>query len=462
MTAFRLGDVRGLYPDEVDEAFADRFAAAFVRRFGISGTIATGRDARGSSEPLQQALNDGLVNAGVNVANLGLCPTELGYFASTLPAICAAIIVTASHNPEHYNGFKCVLKNGEAVSFDTGLREVMQLMQRPQGLSTGTRGSVCGLDLQAQYLEFFRQRFSFDNGFGGRMALNGLNGTAATLACDLAESLSLDTGWIRRQPGTLPAEGADPNHPVLAAEMKQHMLANDFDLGVAWDGDCDRCVFFDDKGNLVPTYYMVGMFADDFLTRCPGSAVVFDSKLCWNTLNIIRSRGGKAVRSATGHAFMKRSMRDHQAVYGGELSSHHFFRDFFYCDSGMFTWLSLLDVLARREQRLGDLVAAQTENICSTAEINLPLTDCADILDAVRSRYAATALVVDEFDGLSMELPGGWRFSLTRSKTEPLLRLNMESREGRERLQDSGADLLRLLQPYTTSEQSLEDQLVIH
>lgn len=461
LSAFRLGDVRGIYPDEIDEAFARRFAQAFVERFRITGCVATGRDMRGSSASLQQALNDALVACGLDVADLGLCTTELGYFASTRGTFEATIIVTASHNPERYNGFKCVLQNGEAVTFDTGLSEVMQLMMSSRPTPQRHHGSIRSMDLLPAYMAFLGRRFDFGKLGHGKLALNGLNGTAATLAADIADRLSWQTSWFRKDPGPIPAQGADPGQPQIAAEMKGFMQQDDFSLGVAWDGDCDRCVFFDNHGDVIPTYFMVGLFAGYFLDRRPGSTVVFDSKLCWNTLDIIKAHGGKAVRSPTGHAFMKRNMREHCAVYGGELSSHHFFGDFFYCDSGMMAWLTALELTSRHDGHLADLVAMRREDICCTPEINLRLSDSQAAFAAVRSDFASRAVCTDHFDGLSMEMPGGWRFSLTQSKTEPLVRLNMESREGSQRLLTEGVQLLRMLQPFTESSEDLLQYLVI-
>jgi phosphomannomutase len=458
--AFRRGDVRGIFPTDIDEAFAYRFAQAFARRFQPAHTVATGRDMRDSSGALQEALNRGFCDSGLGVVDLGLCTTELGYFASSRAGIDAAVIVTASHNPARYNGFKCVLGDGEAVTYDTGLADVMALMVANETTGTTTPGSVAACDMQPEYTRFLKERFS-PGSFGGKIALNGLNGTAATLAGRIADQFSLPVTWFRKEPGPIPVEGADPANPRLVAEMKSFMKDGGFRLGVAWDGDCDRCVFFDGEGNLVPTYYLVGLFAEHFLRRHPGRAVVFDTKLCWNTLEIIARCGGKPVPSETGHAFVKHNMRKHNAIYGGELSSHHFFGDFFYCDSGMFSWLTLLEIIERSGMDVGELVAESRTRFCSTPEISLELADTDKTLRDIYDAYRSSAVAVNHFDGLGVEMPGGWRFSLTPSKTEPLMRVNIESRAGAQQLLTEGAHLLKRLEPYLTHNVDLLAKLVV-
>lgn len=449
LPAFRLGDVRGLYPDEIDEDFATAFAYAFARRFASAGTIATGRDMRDCSEPIQIALNEAFARCGIDVIDMGLCATELGYFASTLPDIGAAIVVTASHNPPRYNGFKCVLRNGEAVTFDTGLSDVMALMlagERPG--NDILPGKIFSRDLRSRYLEYMQPRFDVDKLRDNVVALNGLNGTAATLAGTIAEEFQIPVTWFRKEPGPIPDEGADPSSPRLQAEMRSFMQADKFRLGVAWDGDCDRCVVFDGDGKLVPTYYLIGMLAAYFLERHPGRAIVFDTKLCWNTLDIVERHGGIAIPSKTGHAFVKRKMREHDAIYGGELSSHHFYADFFHCDSGMFTWLRILEIVNTLGIEIDALVEDRRRQICCTPEINLEVDDPGAAFETMVRTWAPRASRVDDFDGPSIELPEGWRFTLRHSKTEPLIRLNFESRMGPEVLLEQGQHILEELRPW--------------
>lgn len=463
LSAFRLGDVRGIYPDEIDEAFALSFARAFADRFGIRGTVAVGRDMRSSSEAIQAGLVEGLVTAGIDVLDLGLCATELGYYASMQSGVEAAIVVTASHNPARYNGFKCVLAHGEAVTFDTGLSDVMAMMISGRLTQSTHRGTVRRWPLQPEYIEFLAAKFAFDarHKSSATVALNGLNGTAATLASDIADAWHLPVTWFRKEPGPMPKEGADPANPGLAAEMKQFMAQGNFSLGVAWDGDCDRCVFFDGSGDLLPTYYMVGLLAQQFLERHAGAAIVFDTKLCWNTLDVIQQHGGEAIPSKTGHAFMKRKMREHNARYGGELSSHHFFGDFGGCDSGMLAWLTVLDIAMQSGRRISDLIENRRNTICCTPEINLRLVDAAAAFREIRAHYENDAVSIGNLDGLSVETRHGWRFSLTESKTEPLVRLNMESRAGPRRLLQEGAKLIEALHKFQSDNTDYLSRLVV-
>ena len=449
--AFRLGDVRGIYPDDINETFVESFAHALVGEFGLQGKIATGRDMRPSSEPLQDTLNQALASIGIDVINIGLCPTELGYFASGQAGINAAIVVTASHNPARYNGLKIVLSNGRAITLDNGLSAVRKRMEDGYR-HPGARGSIQRHDYHRPYLEFLERRFPASSLGRAKIALNGLNGTASTMAGMIATELDLSVTWFRKNPGPIPVEGAGPANPVLAAEMKHFMRDQDYTLGVAWDGDCDRCVCFDEYGDLVPAYYLIGLLTESFLAEAPGAAIVFDTKLCWNTLDIIRQYGGVAVPAATGHAFMKQMMHAHGAIYGGELSSHHYFGDFWGCDSGMFAWLTVLKLLSTRGTRIQELVAARREAINCTPEITLVLDDAELAFETLLNHVRDRARSVDHFDGLSVEMPGNWRFSLRKSKTEPVIRLNFEARNAPDTLVNEGAKVLDLLEPFRSDD----------
>lgn len=446
LSAFRLGDVRGVYPSEINEEFVERFAHALVGHFDLQGKIATGRDMRGSSEGLQYVLNDTLSSVGMEVINIGLCPTELGYFASGMPDIEAAIVVTASHNPAAYNGLKCVLADGRAITFDNGLGHIRALMKGGYH-HPSAKGSITRVDYHARYLDFLKTHFPPETLRGGKVALNGLNGTAATMAGSIASEFRLPVTWFRKNPGPIPSEGADPANPRLSAEMKRFMDGQGFALGVAWDGDCDRCVFYDGTGDLIPTYYVVGLMVEKFLADQPGESIVFDTKLCWNTLDMIRKYSGKPVPAETGHAFMKQKMHAHRAVYGGELSSHHYFGDFFGCDSGMFAWLTMLKLLGDSPS-VHEMVQERRKEIRCTPEINLALTDVDQAFARVLEVYGAEAIDIDHFDGLSFVMPGEWRFSLRRSKTEPVVRLNFEARKTGDVLLNEGEKVFSVLEPY--------------
>ena len=458
LNSFRLGDIRGIYPTEINEDFVHNFAQSLVGQFNLKGKIVTGRDMRMSSIPLQQALNVSLKNIGINVVDIGLVPTELGYFASAQPGIEAAIIITASHNPSNYNGIKCVLKNGQAITVDTGLNDIKSKMlesyQHPV-----KAGSIEQLDLRDSYMEFLKTQFQSDQFSGGHIALNGLNGTAATMAGSIADRFSIDRTWFRKEPGPIPSQGADPANPQLVKEMKGFMASREFDLGVTWDGDCDRCVFFDAAGDLIPTYYMVGLFTDHFLKKHPKSAIVFDTKLYWNTIDIIKQNGGVPVPAKTGHGFMKQRMHQSHASYGGELSAHHYFGSFFGCDSGMFAWLTLMTLFNDSGQTLSERIAERRGKVCCTPEFSLNLMNTDVAFKTIVAHYKADAIDLDYFDGTHITLPDECRFSLTPSKTEPRIRLNFESRGQGEALLEHAGDVLRLLEPFRADDENWQHHL---
>ncbi|MFN3235677.1 MAG: hypothetical protein ACE37D_01325 [Pseudomonadales bacterium] len=452
LTAFRLGDIRGVYPNDLDFDFAEQFAHAFVEQFGLRGTVAVGRDMRESSVILQDGLQQGFTASGLNVVNLGLCTTELGYFASSMADIEAVVIVTASHNPARYNGFKCVLHGGVGIHFANGLSDVMALMIAGHRNSAAQRGKVTSRDFHAHYIEFLKRRFAIHSGFG-QIALNGLNGTASTLAADIAYEFDLPTKWFRKEPGPFPEEGADPVNPRLRQQMFEFMQEQDFSLGVAWDGDCDRCVFFDGEGRYIPSYYMVGILADHMLTQSGPAPVVYDTKIYWNLREVLQRHNATAVPSKTGHSFMKEKMKASGAVYGGELSSHHYFGDFFACDSGMYAWLKVVELISHLEQPLEEIVAARRSRFVCTPEISIGLTEVDVAIESLNKRYGAQALAVERDDGIAFDM-GQWRFSLRESKTEPLVRLNLEATGSGEILLEQGTALLAHLEPYRGDEQN--------
>ena len=460
LSAFRLGDIRGVYERDLDYDFAVQFAHAFVAHFALRGKIAVGRDMRTSSVTLQDGLHRGLVASGIDVINLGLCTTELGYYASSMEGIEAVIIVTASHNPAEYNGFKCVLHGGVGIHFDSGLKNVMALMLENHRNTTAKKGSVTSRDFHASYIEFLRNKFEIDPGLMGTVALNGLNGTASTLAADIAYEFELPTSWFRREPGPFPREGADPVNPRLRMQMSEFMRSDKFALGVAWDGDCDRCVFFDGEGQYIPTYYMVGLLADHILSQTGPAPVVFDTKLCWNLMEVLERRGGEPVRSKTGHAFMKQNMKGARAVYGGELSSHHYFGDFFYCDSGMYAWLKVVEMVGVSEKSIGELVEERRGLFKCCPEMSLKLSDLDQAMALLRSIYEPRAKAVEADDGMAFDM-GEWRFSVRESKTEPCVRLNLETSGSADTLLNEGAQLLEHLEPFNTSDENWRSGLLV-
>jgi len=466
-SVFRLGDIRGRYPTEINENFVRSFGPEFVLQFKMSGRIATGRDTRDSSLALQETLNTSLRQSGIDVMNLGICATELGSFASFQADIEAVIIVTASHNTPDYNGLKCILRNGEAITYETGLKHIesrMNALKEVSDLSDLDRplkGSLSNLNLVPDYVHFLTNSLNHEKWHLGKLALNGLHGTASTLATPISKRCELNSFWYKQEPGTLDSLGVDPSHPKHTADMKQFMASRDFELGVAWDGDSDRCAIFDEAGCLIPSYYMVGIFTEYFLQQNPGAAIVFDTKLCWNTLDIIQQYNGKAVPSQTGHAFVIHQMKKHNAVYGGELSGHHYFGEFNGCDSGMLAWLMTLVIIQSTPCPLEELVDTMRKSVKCTQEINLSLQDSNQAINQIMSTYGPRAKKIDELDGISLEMPGDWRFSLRNSKTETKLRLNLETRSSGDALIDEGEKIIKVLRPFMLDDQGWENEFIL-
>lgn len=451
LKAFRLGDVRGIYPTDIDADFAERFAQAFAIHFALEGKVAVGRDMRDSSIALQDGLHKGFNEAGLDVVDLGLCATELGYFASSMPDIEAVVVITASHNPAQYNGFKCVLQGGKGIHFGNGLKDVMQLMLKRAKRQVSQKGKVLSRDYQRDYIEFLKQRFSIRPGLGS-IALNGLNGTASTLAADIAGAFELSTSWFRKEPGPFPRDGADPVNPRLRKQMTEFMGSQDFCLGVAWDGDCDRCVFFDGQGCYIPAYYIVGILADHILEQTGPAPIVFDTKVYWNLKEVIERRSATPIPSKTGHSFMKQNMKHSGAVYGGEQSSHHYFGDFFACDSGMYAWLKMAELISRSPRPLGELVEERRALFKCTPEISLKLQDLDRAMGELEQVYGASAANIERLDGLAFDM-GSWRFSVKESKTEPFVRINMESRSTAANLIENGGRLLEFFESFRADDQ---------
>jgi phosphomannomutase len=325
------------------------------------------------------------------------------------------------------------------------------LMLAGQTNRVASRGKVSHRDYRAAYIDFLKCRFDINLDKVGVIALNGLNGTASTLAADIAYEFELPVTWFRKEPGPIPEGGADPVNPELRIQMFDYMQSDHFNLGVAWDGDCDRCVFFDGEGRYVPSYYMVGFLAGHILQQSGPANVVYDTKVCWNLLDVLRRNGGTGMASKTGHSFMKENMKRHNAVYGGELSSHHYFGDFFHCDSGMYAWLKTVEFISRSELPLEELVAERRHLFKCTPEISIGLTDTDAAIEFLKKHYSKDATEVDETDGLAMDM-GTWRFSIRDSKTETKVRVNFETTDSGVKLLEYGGRLLKALEPYRGDE----------
>ena len=370
----------------------------------------------------------GLLDAGVDVIDIGLCGTEGVYFATFALDLGGGIMVTASHNPPDYNGLKFVREGSRPISGDTGLKEIRQAAEANRFAAVATRGRVTTRDTSAEYVAHLLSYVERARLRKLRIVCNAGNGGAGLVIDRLETALPFEFIKVFHAPdGRFPNGVPNPmllrNHAPVAEAVRRERA----DFGIAWDGDYDRCFFFDEKGAFIEGYYIVGLLASVFLTRHPGAKIVHDPRVTWNTLDIVRRLGGTPVVSKSGHAFVKQVMREVDAVYGGEMSAHHYFREFAYCDSGMIPWLLIAQVLCQTTEPLSALVAARLKAFPTSGEINRRVPDGAAAIAAVEARYAPAALSIDHLDGLSLEFRE-WRLNLRSSNTEPLVRLNIESR----------------------------------
>ncbi len=434
LTCFTAYDIRGRLGEDLHEGIARRIGRAFVHALGARKVV-VGRDCRASSDALTTACVEGLVAGGVQVLDLGLCGTEEMYFAVTHFAADGGIEVTASHNPMDYNGMKLVRAGSAPLDAASGLAAIKALAEGPE-LPALPGGGIA--DAAAARSAYVARVLSFIDIAALRpmtILVNAGNGAAGPTFDAIADELAARGAPLRfvrlhHQPdGSFPNGIPNPllpeNQPVTTAAV----VAAGADMGVAWDGDFDRCFLFDHRGRFIPGEYVVGLLAEVFLSKEPGATILHDPRVIWNTRDLVDRAGGRAVQVRTGHAFLKQALRDTGAVYGGEMSAHHYFRDFMACDSGMIPWLLVAELLGRSGRPLADLLADRMAAFPSSGEINFRLDDPAAAIARVEAAFADRDPARDEMDGLSLAFPD-WRLNLRRSNTEPLLRLNVEARGG--------------------------------
>ena len=398
-----------------------------------------------SSHALKEALASGLTDAGVNVLDIGVSGTELAYFATFHKDLDGGIMVTASHNPPSYNGMKFVREQSRPISADTGLAEIRALAEKENFSSVSQPGTVEKLELISDYIAHLLSYIEIGSLRPMKIVANAGNGGAGPIIDLLEPRLPFEFIKVHHEP-----DGSFPNgvpNPMLEENRQitiDHIRNSNADLGIAWDSDFDRCFFFDENGRFIEGYYIVGLLAQSFLDKSPGGRIVHDPRLTWNTLEVVTSNGGSTVQSKSGHAFIKQTMRENDAVYGGEMSAHHYFRDFSYADSGMIPWLLITEILCRRNQPLSELVNERIARFPASGEINRKVKNTDEILARVEEQYAPEALRVDLVDGFSAEY-ANWRFNIRASNTEPLLRLNVESRGDKKLMRARTKELLQVI-----------------
>ncbi|HEY0916383.1 MAG TPA: phosphomannomutase [Solimonas sp.] len=427
LPCFKAYDIRGRVPDELNPDIAYRLGLAYAEQFNPR-RIALGRDIRHSSLELLEALAHGLIARGVEVVDLGLCGTEEVYWAAQQPSMDGGIQVTASHNPMDYNGMKLVRGGALPVSGDSGLRELEARVSACHDRIPGGRPALRAMNLRDSYVRHLLGYVQPQNLQPLKIVVNAGNGVAGLMVDALEPHLPFRLIKLQHEPdGNFPNGIPNPLLPENRVATAEAVRVHGADLGVAWDGDFDRCFLFDERGDFVEGYYIVGLLAEALLRQEPGAKIIHDPRLTWNTVDIVQAAGGVPVQSKTGHAFIKERMRAENAVYGGEMSAHHYFRDFAYCDNGNIPWLLVAALISNSGRSLSQLVGDRMRLYPASGEINRKVADVRKTIARVESLYVASAQEVDRTDGISMDF-GSWRFNLRGSNTEPLLRLNVESR----------------------------------
>lgn len=445
--AFKAYDIRGIVPSEVNEEMAYLVGRIFAVMYGAREVV-VGRDIRTTGASLLEALSEGLCHGGANVIDIGQCGTEMVYFATANLNADGGIMVTASHNPADYNGMKLVRRGARPVSSETGLMDIADMVVKsdlPRGIYLDKQaGTVRKVDIMPAYIEHMLSYIDLSALKPMQVVANPGNGGADIALAELEKHLPFNFVKINAKPdGTFPNGVPNPllvrNRETTAKAVRE----NKANLGIAWDGDFDRCFLFDEKAEFIEGYYIVGLLAEIFLKKYPGEKIMYDPRLTWNTLEIVERLGGEAIRCRSGHAFMKECMRANGIIYGGEMSAHHYFRDFSYCDSGMIPWLLVAEHLCVAGRTLSSLVEERMEMFPCSGEINRKVKDSAEVLAKVESKYAASGKA-DHLDGLTVDYDK-WRFNVRISNTEPVVRLNVETRADKKLLAEKTQELLELI-----------------
>ena len=442
---FKAYDVRGQIPSQLSADVCYRIGNAMAE-FLDGESIVVGRDMRLSSKEFSDAVIQGLVDAGVDALDIGLCGTEMVYFATSFLGADGGVMVTASHNPADYNGLKFVREGARPISADTGLVDIRRLAEADERKLAKKPGAVRQVDIFDDYIGHILGYIDVARLKPLKLLVNAGNGCAGIAIDGLEKHLPFEFIKVNNEPdGTFPNGIPNPMLLENQAATADQVLAHKADMGIAWDGDFDRCFLFDENGKFIEGYYIVGLLAESLLEHHAGASVVHDPRLTWNTLEIVAQAGGEAVQSKSGHSFIKERMREVDAIYGGEMSAHHYFRDFSYADSGMIPWLLVAELISKTGKPLSRLVGDRIARFPASGEINRQVPDQALAIKTIRDRFEPEAVSVDETDGISLEFED-WRFNLRSSNTEPVIRLNVESRADKSLMEARVQEILSLLQ----------------
>ena len=466
LRCFKNNDIRGIIGSQINEPFAYLLGKAFGE-YLLSGNAKTpsawhpvviGRDNRETSSSLQEAITAGLIESGISVIELGMTGTEEVYFATRHLKAIGGIQITASHNPINYNGMKLVGADASPISKNSGLdkikRRIKELYQELNAdlsiVHVQSNNSSISTSILVPYVDHLLSYITLSKLSPMKIVVNAGNGVAGHVIDDLEArftTLDIPISFIKvhhTPDETFPNGIPNPLIKENQAATKDAVLRHSADLGIAWDGDFDRCFFFDEKGNYIEGYYIVGLLAEAFLLKEPNATVLHDMRMTWNTIEVAKQLDGNAIAVKAGHALIKEKMRQTNAIYGGEMSAHHYFRDFGYCDSGMIPWLLVIELVSKTQQSLYQLTSVSISKFPSSGEINRKVSNPDLVIASVLAYYQDCAVSIDYVDGLSMDM-GSWRFNLRQSNTEPLIRLNVETKQNPTLLSDKVKELLSFL-----------------
>lgn len=449
LTCFKAYDIRGQLGSELNEDIAYRIGRAYGQYLKPK-TVVVGGDIRLTSAALKQAVANGLLDSGVDVIDIGMTGTEEIYYAVSALGVCGGIEVTASHNPMDYNGMKLVRENAKPISGDTGLFEIKRLAESNVFDKVAIRGKLSQQSHLMPYINHLMTYISPPEIAPLKLVVNAGNGAAGHVVDAIEvkfKQLNIPVEFVKihhQADGRFPNGIPNPLLPQNRSATRDAVIRHQADMGIAWDGDFDRCFLFDEKGQFIEGYYIVGLLAEAFLLKHKGAKIIHDPRMTWNTIELVTQAGGQPILCKTGHAFIKERMRKEDAIYGGEMSAHHYFRDFSYCDSGMIPWLLIAEMLSVKGMPLSQMVAQRISAFPSSGEINCKLNDPQAAIKKITEHYRYGAVSIDTVDGISIEHPQ-WRFNLRCSNTEPVVRLNVESRGDVALMQQKTQEILSFL-----------------
>ncbi len=447
ITCFKAYDVRGRVPEQLNQDVAYRIGRATVEYLNAKSLV-VGHDIRLTSHELTQALIQGIVDAGADVIHIGQCGTEEVYFGTFHLLSDGGIMVTASHNPMDYNGMKLVASQSKPISGDSGLNDIKQLAEQGDFKASKQQGKVTLQNIRSDYIQHLLSYIDVKALKPLKVVVNAGNGGAGIIVDHIESHLPVEFIKVNHV-----ADGNFPNgipNPLLVENRQSTsdaVIKHNADLGIAWDGDFDRCFFFNEKGEFIEGYYIVGLLAEAFLLKHSGAKIVHDPRLIWNTIDMVEANGGTAIECKTGHAFIKERMRLEDAVYGGEMSAHHYFRDFAYCDNGNIPWLLMVELISMRSTSLAAMVEDRIQRFPCSGEINNTVNAPIQIIQSIEKHYAKQAKSISRIDGLSIAFEQ-WRLNVRMSGTEPVLRLNIESKGSQQLTREKTQEVLDLIKCY--------------